>query len=345
MANILTPLVGNNEHSVKNTKELVGKLQYLEVPPGQKLVSYDVTALFTSVPVDKALTVINERLHADPTLSSRTELTINQITELLDLCLTTTYFIYDGTYYQQTHGAAMGSPISPLVANLYMEHFEQLALSTAPHPPSLWLRYVDDTYVLIHECDVEGFTSHINSIDDYIKFTIEPETNSKLLFLDLCTHVLDDGSTKLTIYRKPTHTDQYLNFKSHHPLVHKRSVVRTLTTRAQEYVTTQADKKAELVHVRAALKANDYPEWALEVPRPSKLRAKYTAGPSDSNTRRPMLGVPYIAGLSEQLGRVYKAHNIHMYHKPANTLRSKVVHPQGQASLGEQMWNCISHHM
>ena len=133
------------------------------------------------------------------TLSNRTELNINQISELLELCLTTTYFIYDGTYFQQTHGAAMGSPISPLVANLYMEHFEQLALSTAPHPPSLWLRYVDDTYVRIHEYDVEGFTRHINSIDDNIKFTIEPETNSKLPVLDLCTHILDDGSTKLTI--------------------------------------------------------------------------------------------------------------------------------------------------
>ena len=141
-----------------------------------------------------------------------------------------------------------------------MEHFEQLALTTVPHPPSLsWLRYVDDTYVRIHEYDVEGFTRHINSIDDNIEFTIEPETNGKLPFLDLCTHILDDGSTKLTINRKPTHTDQYLNFKCHHPLVHKRSVVRTLTTRAQEYVTNQTDKKAELVHVRATLRANDYP--------------------------------------------------------------------------------------
>ena len=118
-----------------------------------------------------------------------------------------------------------------------------------------------------------------------------------------------------------------------HPLVHKQSVVRILTTRATEYVTNQADKKAELVHVRASLRANDYPEWALEVPRPSKPRAKNTAGPSGSNTRRPMLEVPYVAGLSEQMGRVYKAHNIHMYHKPANTLRSKVVHPKDKTPL------------
>ena len=134
LASILTPLVGKNCHSIKNTKELVDKLRDLEIPPAQKLASYDVTALFTSVPVDKTLEVITERLHADDTLTSRTEMTIPQIVELLDFCLNTTYFIYDGTCYQQTHGAAMGPPISPLVANCYMEQFEKVAISTAPHP-------------------------------------------------------------------------------------------------------------------------------------------------------------------------------------------------------------------
>ena len=102
------------------------------------------------------------------------------------------------------------------------------------------------TFTVLHEYGVEEFTEHINSIDPHIKFTIEPEKNSKLPFLDLCTHTLDDGSTKITIYQKPTHTDQYLNFKSHHPLTHKRSVVRTLTNRAQQYVTTAEGRKSEL---------------------------------------------------------------------------------------------------
>ena len=139
------PLVGKICHSIKNTKELVDKLRSLEIPPARKLVSYDVTAIFTSVPVEKALEVITERLQEDDILTSRTEMTISQIVELLDFCLNTTYFMYDGAYYQQTHGAAMGTPISPLVDNCYMEQFEKVAISTAPHP---------------HHCGYDTWTTH-----------------------------------------------------------------------------------------------------------------------------------------------------------------------------------------
>ena len=156
----------------------------------------------------------------------------------------------------------MRSPISPLVANCYLEQFEKSAISTAPHTPitvaTIRGRHIHRTSRI--RC--EEFTEHINSIDPCIKFTTEPEKDSKLPFLDLCTHILDDGSTKITIYRKPTHTDQYLNFKSHPPLTQKRSVVRTLTNRAQLYVTTAEDRKSELAHVhkREPLRVNGYPE-------------------------------------------------------------------------------------
>ena len=261
------------------------KLKGLVVPPGQKLVSYDLKALFTSVPVDQALNVIERKLRQDLTLPDRSELNVDQLIQLLEYCLTITYFVYGGEFYQQVHGAAMGSPVSLIVANLYMEHFESIALSTAPRPPSLWFRYVDDTFVLAHEDDVDSLTSHINNIDDHIQFTTEPETQGKLPFLDLCVTVLDDTSIKI-IYRKPTRTDQYLNFNSHHPLIHKRSVVRTLTTRAQLYVTTAEDRKAEISHVRNALRANNYKEWAPDVP---PARSKNRSPPQTRRLLDPLV--------------------------------------------------------
>ena len=73
---------------------------------------------------------------------------IQQITTLLEFYLTNTYFLFHGKYYEQVQGAAMGSPISPLIVNLFMEEFEVKALSSCPHPPSLWIRFVDDTFVI-----------------------------------------------------------------------------------------------------------------------------------------------------------------------------------------------------
>ena len=74
-------------------------------------------------------------LRKDPKLSDRTKLKADTVIDLLSLCLISTYFRYDGSYFEQKEGAAMGSPVSAVVANLYMEHFEQIALSTARNRP------------------------------------------------------------------------------------------------------------------------------------------------------------------------------------------------------------------
>ena len=264
MAKVLSPLVGQTEHHVKNSKHFATVISDKTVNDDEILVSYDVSALFTSVPVDKALQVIQERLSNDTSLSDRTPLSPERITRLLELCLKCTYFVYDGTYYLQIHGAAMGSPVSPIVCNLYMEHFESLALTTALHPRGWWLRYVDDTHTKQLKEYVDELTDHINSIDPDIKFTIEKEENGSLAFLDTNTVRQPDGSLKTTVYRTPTHTDQYLDFNSAHPVEHKLVVVRPLHQRAEVVTSDKKDLKNEIVHVNKALKTCNYPEWAIK---------------------------------------------------------------------------------
>ena len=134
------------------------------------------------------------------------------------------------------------------------------------------------------------------------------------------------AGTKITIYRKPTHTDQYLNFSSNHPLEHKRSVVRTLTHRAKEFVTTSEDQECELKHVHNALRTNGYTEWALVIPnQKGKTRPTST---NKGNTRPPSIGLPYVQGLSERLSKTFRQHSVSVYHKPVSTLRSILVHPK-----------------
>ena len=99
--------------------------------------SYDVSALFTSVPIDPALNIIKDLLDKDTTLKERTVMEVSDIILLLEFCLKNTYFSFQYQFYEQVEGAAMGSPVSPIVANLYMEYLEQKVLSTAPTPQVL----------------------------------------------------------------------------------------------------------------------------------------------------------------------------------------------------------------
>ena len=100
-------------------------------------------------------------------------MSIQHIINLLEFCLNITSFVFQGQYYQQMEGAAIGSPLSPIVANIFMEKFEREALETAPHPPSLWKRFVDETFVILEEKHKDEFFHHINSLDTNIKFTAE----------------------------------------------------------------------------------------------------------------------------------------------------------------------------
>ena len=133
----------------------------------------------------------------------------------------------------------MGSPLSPIVANIFMEKFEEEALATAPHPPSLWKRYVDDTFVIQEEQYKNEFFQHINSLDDNIKFTAETtKADGSMPFLDTLVAPKSDGSLETTVYRKPTHTNQYLQWDSHHAITNKYSIISTLLHRAKTSALT-----------------------------------------------------------------------------------------------------------
>ena len=132
------------------------------------------------------------------------------LTSLLEICLNTRYLSYNGVFYKQK-GEARGPPVSPIVTHLYMEHFEERAIREAPQPPYIWLRYVDDTFTVLQESEVDQFTQHLNRVDDNIKLTVEAEQNSTLAFLDTCIHLKADASTKVKVNWKAMHTDQYLS--------------------------------------------------------------------------------------------------------------------------------------
>ena len=138
---LLVPLVGKTKYHVKNAKHLVDELKDLKLDEEDMFVSHDVVSLFTNTPIPQSIEIIKNRLQKDKSLKKRTLLTPDDIVELLNFILTTTYFVFREQVYQQKFGTAMGSPgVSPIVANLFMEDLEQRAMESAPDDlrPKLW---------------------------------------------------------------------------------------------------------------------------------------------------------------------------------------------------------------
>ena len=211
LARILKPLAGRTTYSVHNTKDFVDQIKNIKLQSDECIISYDIKALFTSVPIEPTIKIIKQHLENYKELPQRTSMWVQHIIMLLEFCLKNTHFVFQGRFYEQTEGAAMGSPLSPIIANLYMEAFEEKAINTSPTPPSLWRRFVDDTFVIIKKAQKDSFINHINSIDEKIQFTMEDsKEDGSMSFLDTLVKPCSNGSLSTKVYRKPTHIDLYL---------------------------------------------------------------------------------------------------------------------------------------
>ena len=163
---------------------------------------------------------------------------------------------------------------------------------------------MDDAYEIAPKGNVEEFTELLNTIDETesIKFTHEVEVEGKLPMLDAMVTRESDGKLQLTVYRKKTHTDQYLSFRSHDHLHQKLGVVRTLLDHSDTIITKDADKQKEEEHIKGALKQFGYPGWTIKHIKQQKSHR------SDAKERRPgkqkCVVIPYVAGLSESYARI-----------------------------------------
>ena len=204
--------------------------------------------------------------------------------DLLNLCLTSTYFQYNDKHYKQLHGTAMGSPVSVVVAEIVMQDVEESALATCRQTIPLWLRYVDNTFTAVHKDEIDAFHDHLNEQNADIQFTKEIEENGKLPFLD-CLVSRDNNELRTTVYRKPTHTDRLLDESSYNPRVFHKNNYNADFIRRNIYRPTEAD----------ATNRNPTPVTTVTI--------------------------PYIKGTSETISRILQPYNIRVAHKPTTTLR------------------------
>ena len=215
----------------------------MDIQDDETMISFDVVSLFTAIPVDNTCIYIRKKLENDPSLHSRTNLGIDDIVSLLNFVLSNNYFVNKDKIYKQIHVCAMGSLVSPVVANICMKVTEYSAIKATPAAPKYWKRYVDDSFWVIKKNAASSFHDSLNSIAPYISFTIEHEENCQISILNMLVS-RDNGKLSINVYQKPTHTDRYLDFHSNHDENHKISTAATLIHRATIYpILTQGEIK------------------------------------------------------------------------------------------------------
>ena len=146
LVEIISPLTGKSSSYIKNSAYFVERISNAPFHSNQ-MVSLDVVSLFTKVPTGETLAVVRDKLAAGPLLKERTFIPIDNLMKMLTFCVETTYFGIGSDIYRQK-GLVMGSPLSPALANIFIEYFEEMALGSTSLKLSMWLRYVDETFIL-----------------------------------------------------------------------------------------------------------------------------------------------------------------------------------------------------
>ena len=235
---------------VKDLKEVSSQNKYL--------VSYDVVSLFTNIPLKETVNLAVDIVHAnEPSI----KMSKAQLRKLFHFATSQTHFLFNGEYYDQVDGVAMGSPLGPVLANLFMGFHERKWLSEYQGPPvKFYKRYVDDIFCIFdHKDHAYQFLNYLNEQHACIKFTIEEEENSKLPFLDVLVNKLETGHFHTTTYRKPTNTGLLTNFLSFCSHSYKIGLIKTLVDRAHKINSDGPTLSIDLKFISKVLQRNMYP--------------------------------------------------------------------------------------
>ena len=207
---------------------------------------------------------------------------------------------------------------------------------------------MDDTFVMHKEVNKNAFLQHINSVDPAIKFAVEDnKEDGSIPFLDTTVKPEVDGSLSITVYRKPTHTDQYLQWDSHHNLPAKFSVINTLSHRAETVCSNPELLKQEKEHLRKALTQCKYPKWALDkvenrvyrssseaIDGANNQGATFTPAATREVKSKGHIVIPYKQGLCESIKKSVVDMGSKLTSKVAAPSRTSCL-PQGQRPKGQ----------
>jgi len=256
---ILTEYITENDCIIKDTFDFVNRVSKLKTNTTERIVSFDVESLFTNIPTEETINIILNRVYKDyDTFYGMKRETLRR---LLTYCTQEAHFKFNNKFYEQIDGVAMGSPLGPLFANIFMDEFENSHMEILKELGiQTWMRYVDDVFAVIKNdtCSLI-ILNYLNTQHNNIRFTIENEKQNKIPFLDT-TVTRNETCFKLSLYHKPTFTGVYLNWTSLTSRKYKISLIYCLCDRIWKICQDQTDRDIEFKKLKLTLAKNEYPD-------------------------------------------------------------------------------------
>ena len=269
---LLQPVIAKySTHNIQDSFEFAKKIRATSCSD-TFMASFDVRSLFTNVPLLETINICADVLFENAVESfylevlfeeeKEPELTRESFVELMKLATSKTEFSINYYMYRQIDGVAMGSPLGPTLANIFMGYLESKYFSSNDKP-LLYYRYVDDCFILFRSKDecLKMFND-FNSLHHSIEFTMELEENDCLPFLDVLVRRTTEEQFITSVYRKKTFTGQYINFLSHCSRKRKINLIKTLCHRAV-MICSSSTLEDELKKITSILEENGYPSQLI----------------------------------------------------------------------------------
>ena len=311
LVEIIQPTLAKNPTMIRNSRSFVETSKTWTIDPNETQVSYDVVALYPSVPVKKAIDNIINILTADQDeFLSRTPFTMKHIRELLEVCLYKTYFLWDKKIYCIKDSGPIGLSLMVVLAEGYLQTLENQAIeqaNNAIHPvaPITHQRYVDDSHDrFVERANANEFLSILNSIDPKIQYTMEFETEDKILnFLDVKVKNTGRGSYEYSVHRKAAITNVQVKSTSCHYEGTLNGIFKGFIHRAKS-ICSPKHLKAELEFLTQVFVSNGYEKSHLDQLIAESNRAKIVSNPRP--IKNNFVSMPYLPGLSAPLKKAFR---------------------------------------
>lgn len=300
------------KHTVKNSIDLVQKLSKISNTNKFKLISFDIVNMYPNIPTNECAPLIKESL----TKNNINPLITLELHKLFEICLAQNYFKYDSKFYSQNSGLPMGSPLSPLLSDIFMDHLENeiiLNNDLSKKHVIFWFRFVDDIIVGFNGTNrqIEQYLSFLNNIHQNMKFTVEIESNSSLNFLDL-TIKRQNNQFSFNIYRKNTFTDAVIPYDSFSPTNHKLAAFHSMVHRAFEIPLSQENFSLEINTIKQIALNNKFPIEVINriISKHKVKQSNNLLYPYTEKSKNKYISLSYIGDLSTKIQNYFSKFNL-----------------------------------